>query len=224
MLLHLLFPFVARGNEEVLLLGDCHQVGFSPSVRHHLLLLFPREILVLDTEIMQAVGSIFLERGYPPFVQMCLCKQRDALYCLHENGSVSFRVRTPVEFPRNGTLQQEDFRHQISVTYDTHCHTESFRISKLCVPYSMTLCPTTETKAAILTSDGKIMFWEGLFERVGVYGQGEEGDVATPLTLLSALPDGDGYRKGEGSEGVTLSRNIAPHWFAPADSKYGHAH
>ena len=172
---------------------------------------------------MQAVGSIFLERNYSPFARMCLCKQRDAVYCLHENGCVSFRVRSPVEFPQNPILNNDEFRNTVSVAYDTHCHSEPFRISKMCVPYAIAMCPITEMRVGILTSDGKVMFWESLFERVGQYGDQQMNQEMTPLTLLSALPNGDGFNIGEGSDGLTLSHNIAPHWFTPTDSK-SHTH
>ena len=210
--------------EDNLSLIECLQVTFSPAVRHHLFLLFSREILILDTDVMQAVGSIFLERSFSPFVHFNLCRHRDALYCLHENGSVSFRVRSPVEFPNNTALKQEDFRVDTSIYYDTHCISEPFRISKSCVPYTLAMCPTSETKVGILTSDGKVMFWSCIFEKVGRYGQHlEEGEQTTPLTLLSALPSGasgEELNVGEESEGLTLSSNIAPHWFTPPEGRY----
>ncbi len=108
---------------------------------------------------MQAIGSIYLERNYSPFARMCLCKQRDAIYCLHENGSVSFRVRSPIELPVVAVLNNDDFRTDINISYDTHCHSEPFRISKMCIPYAIALCPATEMRVGILTSDGRIMFW-----------------------------------------------------------------
>lgn len=212
-------------NEDTLTLVDCLQISFSPAVRHHLFLLYPREILIIDAEIMQAVGSIFLERNATPFVNFRLCQQRDALYCLHENGSITLRIRSPIEFPKNTILSPADFREYVDVSYDLHCQSEPFRISKSCVPYCLALCPTSELQAAILTSDGRVMFWHVMFEKVGLFGERlEEGSKGTyPLTLISALPNTngdlevDGSTLGMDSGRLSLAYSIAPHWFVPPE-------
>ena len=212
-------------NEDTLTLVDCLQIAFSPAVRHHLFLLYPREILIIDAEIMQAVGSIFLERNATPFVNLRLCQQRDALYCLHENGSITLRIRSPIEFPKNTILSSADFREYVDVSYDLHCQSEPFRISKSCVPYCLALCPTSELQAAILTSDGRVMFWQVMFEKVGLFGERlEEGSKGTyPLTLISALPNTngdlevDGSTLGMDSGRLSLAYSIAPHWFVPPE-------
>ena len=206
-------------------LVDCLQLCFSPTVQGHLLLLYSREILIIDIEIMQAVGSVFLERASAPFIQMFPCQQRDALYCLHENGSVSFRVRQPVEFPEYATLSPSDFREIIDVNYDLHYLTESLRISKTVKPYGLAVCPYSELQVAILTSEGKIMFWETSFEKMGVYGERLQEDFSggQPVTLISALPSNSseegGGVMGEESKGLTLSQSIAPHWFTPPEGE-----
>lgn len=168
------------------------------------------------------MGSIYLERVSAPFLQMFPCQQRDALYCLHENGSVSFRVRQPVEFPQTSTLTMADFRELIDVTYDLYYLTEPQRISKNIRPLTFTVCPSTELQFTILTSEGKLLFWDMGFECVGVYDGGKgEGGSGAPLSLVSALPVGIGEERGMGSqcEGLTLSGSIAPHWFNPSDGE-----
>ena len=206
-------------------LVDCLQLCFSPTARGHLLLLYSREILIIDIEIMQAVGSVFLERASAPFIQMFPCQQRDALYCLHENGSVSFRVRQPVEFPEYATLSTSDFRQIIDVNYDLHYFSESLRISKSIKPYALTVCPYSELQVAILTSEGRMIFWETSFEKIRVYGERlpEDFSGGQPITLISALPSSSseegGGVMGEESRGLTLSQSIAPHWFIPPDGE-----
>ena len=46
--------------------------------------------------IFQTVGVIQLERGSPSFTRVIPCRQNDAIFCLHDNGVVSLRVRSPV--------------------------------------------------------------------------------------------------------------------------------
>ena len=89
----LLLAFVLIRGEESIPLSDCLQVTFSRSCRHHLFVVYAREIVIMDIGTKQEVGSIVLERNSSPFLQVMPCKQRSMLYCLHENGSVS--IRTP---------------------------------------------------------------------------------------------------------------------------------
>lgn len=51
-------------------LNECLQLLYHQSCRHHLILLYPREILVLDLEINQTVGIIQMERSGSPYVQV----------------------------------------------------------------------------------------------------------------------------------------------------------
>ena len=171
---------------------------------------------------MQAVGSVYLDRISTSFIQIFPCQQRDALYCLHENGSVSFRVRQPLELPQNLTLTVADFRDFVDVVYDLHYQTEPQRISKSVKPYSFAVCPTTELNVAVLTSEGKLLFWETGFEIVGIHGERvPEDEGYQVLTLISALPAKSGEERliGEESKGLRLSDSISPHWFTPVDGK-----
>ncbi|CAB1343314.1 unnamed protein product, partial [Coregonus sp. 'balchen'] len=67
-------------------------MSYLPSKRNHMLLLYPREILILDLELSQTVGVVGIERSGVPFFQVIPCAQRDALFCLHENGCITLRV------------------------------------------------------------------------------------------------------------------------------------
>lgn len=53
-----------------MVLNDCIQLLYHQSCRHHLVLVYTREILILDLEINQTVGIIPIERAGSPFVQV----------------------------------------------------------------------------------------------------------------------------------------------------------
>ena len=108
-------PFDCAGGNEGGLGGDCIQTLFHRCARNHLLMVFPRQVIVVDLDIQQAVGVIPVDKSTPNIIQgtftdlfICKqqltiffviavpCSQRDAIYLLHENGSVSLRVRKGV--------------------------------------------------------------------------------------------------------------------------------
>ena len=101
-------------GEETIPLTDCLQVTFSRSCRHHLFLLYSREVVILDVEINQAVGVITLERNASPLLYLMPCIQRDVIYCLHENGCVSVRIQQALQFP-NG-IPTSTLDSQVSCT------------------------------------------------------------------------------------------------------------
>ncbi|GAB0191962.1 WD repeat-containing protein 11 [Grus japonensis] len=82
-----------KPSAESVTLNDCLQLSYLPSKRNYMLLLYPREILILDLEVNQTVGVIAIERTGVPFLQVIPCFQRDGLFCLHENGCITLRVR-----------------------------------------------------------------------------------------------------------------------------------
>ena len=65
---------IIRGSpeEEAVTLNECLQVCFHRSCRHHLILLYPREMLILDLEINQTVGLIALDRSSSSFSKVPL--------------------------------------------------------------------------------------------------------------------------------------------------------
>ncbi|EPY74697.1 WD repeat-containing protein 11 [Camelus ferus] len=58
-----------KPSAEFITLNDCLQLAYLPSKRNHMLLLYPREILILDLEVNQTVGVIAIERTGVPFLQ-----------------------------------------------------------------------------------------------------------------------------------------------------------
>ena len=57
------------------------------------------QVVIMDVEIKQTVGVVNIERNASPFLYLMPCRQRDLLYCLHENGCVSVRVQQPLQLP-----------------------------------------------------------------------------------------------------------------------------
>ena len=136
----------------------------SPSCRHHLFLVYPREILILDLQIHQTVGSITMERNGSSFQQIVAARQRDLLYCLHENGCISVRTRRrhpPASrsqlssSPPQSTQSQTNF----DVIYDLRCQSDPLRLSKQNRAVQMSLDPIFERTLSLLLIDGRLLFW-----------------------------------------------------------------
>ncbi|XP_060097494.1 WD repeat-containing protein 11 [Heteronotia binoei] len=149
-----------KPSAESVTLNDCLQLSYLPSKRNYMLLLYPREILILDLEVNQTVGVIAIERTGVPFLQVIPCFQRDGLFCLHENGCITLRVRrsasnissTPSEDPDPDPIQE--------LIYDLRSQCDAIRVTKTVRPFSMVCCPINENSAALVVSDGRVMIWE----------------------------------------------------------------
>lgn len=167
-------------------LSDCLQLAYLPSAHHHLLALFPREVMILDMEINQAVCSFSLERNSPSFLQVIPCQQRDVLMCLHENGSVIMRVRRRVENNPYFTEPDErsnDVNSSVDIIYENKCQSDPLRLSKSSRLFGFMCCPSSERKVALLISDGRMIIWELKAKRL----QGE-ASVLSQEALKASLP------------------------------------
>ena len=80
-------------SASVLAMTSCAQVLYHRSARNHVLLVFPREILVIDLDIGQTVGVIAVDRGAPQILDVYPARLRDAVFMLNEFGAVSLRAR-----------------------------------------------------------------------------------------------------------------------------------
>ena len=49
--------------------GDCIQTLFHCCARNHLLMVFPRQVVVVDMDIKQAVGVIAVDKSNPNIIQ-----------------------------------------------------------------------------------------------------------------------------------------------------------
>ena len=57
-------------EDENIALNECIQLAYHKACRHHLILVYAREILILDLEINQTVGTIPMERTGSPFLEV----------------------------------------------------------------------------------------------------------------------------------------------------------
>uniref|UniRef100_A0A8C1VET2 WD repeat-containing protein 11 n=1 Tax=Cyprinus carpio TaxID=7962 RepID=A0A8C1VET2_CYPCA len=144
-----------KPTAEAVTLNDCLQLSYLPSKRNHMLLLYPREILILDLELSQTVGVVAIERSGVPFIQVIPCAQRDALYCLHENGCITLRVCRSTTPSPNETEQNVQ-----ELVYDLRSQCDAIRVTKTVRPYRVVICPVNENSAALVVSDGRVMLWE----------------------------------------------------------------
>ncbi|GAB5578839.1 WD repeat-containing protein 11 [Prionailurus iriomotensis] len=147
-----------KPSAEFITLNDCLQLAYLPSKRNHMLLLYPREILILDLEVNQTVGVIAIERTGVPFLQVIPCFQRDGLFCLHENGCITLRVRR--SYNSIFTTSNEEPDPVQELTYDLRSQCDAIRVTKTVRPFSMVCCPINENAAALVVSDGRVMIWE----------------------------------------------------------------
>ncbi|XP_075791464.1 WD repeat-containing protein 11 isoform X1 [Pelodiscus sinensis] len=147
-----------KPSAESVTLNECLQLSYLPSKRNYMLLLYPREILILDLEVNQTVGVIAIERTGIPFLQVIPCFQRDGLFCLHENGCITLRVRRS-NISITGTPNEEQDPIQ-ELIYDLRSQSDAIRVTKTVRPFSMVCCPVNENSAALIVSDGRVMIWE----------------------------------------------------------------
>ena len=193
-------------------------MSFVSSYRHHLLVLYPKEILILDLNIMQAVGSIFLERNTSPFVQAFACRQRNIIYCLHENGCISVRSCQHKSLPDTVSPSPLEVAEQLEVNYRVEALSEPLRTSRNCTVHELLVCPVTERRIVVLMSDGKLLLWELEVDETDI---ADNGGLITSLPqpahqLLSLDDKGDDGIEETNRVLLCLSDLIAPHWYSPS--------
>ncbi|CAF0830559.1 unnamed protein product [Adineta ricciae] len=142
-------------------LNDCIQVLFHPIHRHLILIVYPREILIFDLQILQTVGTILCEKNSAAFYKIYGCSRRDAFICFHESGTISVRNRH-LENSSIAALQSfntalTDFI--VDITYDLVYYSDPFRLSKNTRICSFCVSPKNETVISVILTDGKVLFW-----------------------------------------------------------------
>ena len=73
--------------------SDCLNASFHKGVKNLIILAFSKEVLLVDTELSQALGSINLERAHSSLAGIRSSVSKDILYILHESGSISVWTR-----------------------------------------------------------------------------------------------------------------------------------
>ncbi|XP_062567423.1 WD repeat-containing protein 11-like isoform X2 [Saccostrea cucullata] len=152
---------------------QCLQVTFHPGIRHVIFMVYPSQIDIIDIEACIIMATIRLDSKSSYFVKVLPCKQRDVLYCLHENACITIRVRrldkshctynesqvstpsTPIT-PGFGEMETD----KSDIAYDLIWQSDAVRISNKSTVYGFNVHPVTEACAALIFSDGKIITWE----------------------------------------------------------------
>ncbi|XP_037068815.1 WD repeat-containing protein 11-like [Pollicipes pollicipes] len=73
-------------------LQDCLQMCYHRARRHLLLLLYGRELLLLDLQLLQAVATVPADKSGSPFTQVLSCCRSDALFTVCESGAATLRA------------------------------------------------------------------------------------------------------------------------------------
>lgn len=158
--------------DDYMTVSECLQLEYHRSLRHHLLLVYAREVLILDLHINQTVGIIPLEKSTSPLLQVKSVRQREVLYCLHESGSVSAKFRrrqlafigSPLDVPAGsvcsldtGSVTADVF---MEMGYEQRCQSEVVRQTKGSKVLGMAVNPVCERRIALFINTGKIVFLE----------------------------------------------------------------
>ncbi|KAI5748459.1 hypothetical protein M8J77_025794 [Diaphorina citri] len=154
--------------EDAITLTECLQLTYHRSLRHHILLLYARDILIIDLHINMSVGVIPIERTASPLIQVISCRQRDVLFCLHESGSVSVKVRR--QFLSHSNTQEvpgtplppepEPGEGDLCVWYEHRTQAEVTRQSKGLKIMALAVCPLAENSVGLLLNSGKLVLFQ----------------------------------------------------------------
>lgn len=202
---------LSGGQEESLTLSECIQVLYHRAVRNHLLLIYPREVLILDLDIGQTVGIIALDRNSPSIISAFSAKQRDVIYLINESGTISMRQRkrlyhvaaTPVEPIRNmsksastysvttlggdtGSVDSVNVENVLEIAYEQKAFSEGVRLNKNAQVLGMACHTMTEKNFVSFTSDGRILFYEVTAENNN-NAMGNKSSEGRPVLCLADL-------------------------------------
>jgi hypothetical protein len=174
---------------------ECLQLVYHKACRQHLILVYSREILILDLDIGQTVCVVPTERTGSPFAFVMPLRECDALLCVHESGGLSLRVRRRYDTSHasvsSSPMSEDDAPSGIDVIYDNRCQSDSLRITKHNRVSAAAVCPVTERQAALITSDGRILIWEIGVANCNQFAQisslTSEAAIQSPVLSLSDL-------------------------------------
>ncbi|XP_060592293.1 WD repeat-containing protein 11-like [Ruditapes philippinarum] len=164
------------------LLTSCKQVVFNPAHRHIVLCVFATEIHVIDLDVDLTVSTMRLDRSSPNFAKVIPCRNTDMLFCLHENGSVSVRVRK--QSNNSEKFQIKDVT--MDMTYDLVCQSDPLRLLRHSKVFSMVYQPISEKQIALILSDSRVIFLDVLSTE---YSKPEDGNLSDnrPRSSLSDM-------------------------------------
>ena len=145
---------------------ECLQLVYHKACRQHLILVYAREILILDLDIGQTVCVVPTERTGSPFAFVMPLRECDALLCVHESGGISLRMRRRGDASHasasSSPISEDELASNvgIDVVYDNCSQSDSLRITKHNRVFAAAVCPVTERQASLITSDGRVLMWE----------------------------------------------------------------
>ncbi len=169
----------ASSEQAMAAIMECQQIFFHQCARNHMILVYPREVLVLDLDIGQTVGMVALDRSSSPIVHLSQCSLRDVFYILLDNGVVSMRVRkslytvacTPYLMSRSSSVNSvsntpsvnndsssDIFNQLTEIHYDQRSISDPVRLAKNAKILKFAVDPVTQNRLVIFSSDGKLFF------------------------------------------------------------------
>ncbi|CAF4692362.1 unnamed protein product, partial [Rotaria magnacalcarata] len=166
--------------------------------RHLILIVYPREILIFDLQILQTVGTISCEKHSAAFYKIYGCRRRDTFICFHESGTISVRNRhlenSTITALQSANCLLHDF--VIDLTYDLTYYSDPFRLVKNTRICSFSVSPKDESSISVILTDGKVLFWNVDQKPLSTSSHGEtytEGNIGNRIPLggvMFAAPTG----------------------------------
>ncbi|XP_043230109.1 WD repeat-containing protein 11-like [Amphibalanus amphitrite] len=123
---------------------ECVQLSYHRARRHLLLLVFGRQVLLVDTQLGRAVGAVPADKSGSPFTQVMSCSRADALLTVCESGVAAVRTRAAGD----------------ELSYESRGHTDAPRLTRHLRLSAAALDPASEARLAVLLSDGRSLLWE----------------------------------------------------------------
>ncbi|KAF0305652.1 WD repeat-containing protein 11 [Amphibalanus amphitrite] len=123
---------------------ECVHLSYHRARRHLLLLVFGRQVLLVDTQLGRAVGAVPADKSGSPFTQVMSCSRADALLTVCESGVAAVRTRAAGD----------------ELSYESRGHTDAPRLTRHLRLSAAALDPASEARLAVLLSDGRSLLWE----------------------------------------------------------------
>jgi hypothetical protein len=181
--------------------NDCTTALFHRALPAAVLLAYPKEVLLVDTELGQTIGVIGLERSHSPLAALAVASQRELLLLLHESGSVSAwaprpglapqavtpapgpppRSQSLSSFPGPASVSAPPGEVVLEVQYSSVASSDHVRLGKNCKVLGLALNPVSQMEVAFLTTDGRVLL-------LAVRGAPPPGGPQALLPRLAGLP------------------------------------
>ena len=130
--------------------SNCLQIMYHQSWPNVLLLLYQRELLMVDLTINVTIGVLTLPRNYSNLVKVFSCWRTDILVALHENSTITV-YNTFVTTVNHGSSE---------IAFSVVAQSDCLRVNKhnSCLGFSVD--PVTTSTIALYMADGKVFLKE----------------------------------------------------------------